>query len=94
MLKEPEVIHEYNQVIQEQVNKGIVEKVDKEDYKGKENERVHYVPHHAEIRTGRETKHGRPDVKCKASIKSVRRPRPQNHRRMGRHFCSSSGICA
>ena len=49
--KEREVI----QIIEEQVNKGIVENVATEDNKGKENERVHYLPHHAAIRRDRET---------------------------------------
>ena len=55
MFKEPEVIHEYNQIIEDHVNKGIVEKVATEENKGKENERVHYLPHHAVIRRDRET---------------------------------------
>ena len=55
MLKEPEVIHEYNQIIDEQVNKEIVEKVATEENKGKESERVHYLPHHAVIQRDRET---------------------------------------
>lgn len=55
MLKEPEVIHEYNQIIEEQVNKGIVKKVATEENKGNENERVHYLSHHAVTRRDRET---------------------------------------
>ena len=55
MLKEPEVIHEYNQIIEEQVNKGIVKKVATEENKGNENERVHYLSHHDVTRRDRET---------------------------------------
>ena len=55
MLKETEVIHEYNQIIESQVNKGYVEKVATEENKGQENERVHYLPHRDVIRRDRET---------------------------------------
>ena len=37
LLKEPEVIHEYNRTVEEQVNKGIVENVATEENKGKED---------------------------------------------------------
>ena len=52
LLKEPELIREYNQIIEEQLSKGIVEKVAAEDY---EKENVHYLLHHAVIRRHRET---------------------------------------
>ena len=52
LLKEPELIREYNQIIEEQLSKGIVEKVAAED---NEKENVHYLPHHAVIRRDRET---------------------------------------
>ena len=53
LLKEPELIREYNQIIEEQLSKGIVESVAAE--KDNENEDVHYLPHHAVIRRDRET---------------------------------------
>ena len=49
------MIHEYNQIIENQVNKGYVEKVATEENKGQENERVHYLPHQDVIRRDRET---------------------------------------
>ena len=52
LLKEPELIREYNQIIEEQLSKGIVEKVAAED---NEKENVHYLPHQAVIRRDRET---------------------------------------
>ena len=55
MLNEPEVIQEYNQIIEDQVNKGIVEKIPAEEGDVKESETVHYLPHHAVIRSDRET---------------------------------------
>ena len=52
-LKEPELIREYNQIIEEQLSKGIVERVAAD--KDSEEEDVHYLPHHAVIRRDRET---------------------------------------
>ena len=51
MLNEPEVIQEYNQIIEDQVNKGIVEKIPAEEGDVKESKTVHYLPHHAIIRS-------------------------------------------
>ena len=51
--KELEPIREYNQIIEEQLSKGIVERVAAE--KDNENEDVHYLPHHAVIRRDLET---------------------------------------
>ena len=48
LLKEPELIHEYNKIIEEQLSKGIMERVAAE--KDSEEEEVHYLPHHAVIR--------------------------------------------
>ena len=55
MLKEPELIHEYDQIIADQISQGIVEKVSTEESEVKESEGVHYLPHHAVIRRDRET---------------------------------------
>ena len=52
LLKEPELIREYNQIIEEQLSKGVMEKVAAED---NEKENVHYLSHHAVIRRDRET---------------------------------------
>ena len=52
LLKEPELIREYNQIIEEQLSKVIVEKVAAED---NEKENVHYLPHQPVIRRDRET---------------------------------------
>ena len=52
LLKEPELIREYNQIIEEQLSKGIVEKVAAED---NEKENVHYLPHQPVIRRDRKT---------------------------------------
>lgn len=53
LLKEPELLREYHQIIEEQLSKGIVERVAAE--KDNEKENVHYLPHHAVIRRDRET---------------------------------------
>ena len=55
LLKEPELVKEYDQIIEEQINHGIVERIPEEEQKEKENENVHYLPHHAVIRRDRET---------------------------------------
>ena len=51
--REPEVLKEYDTVIKDQLNKSIVEIVDKEDVG--ELGKVHYIPHHAVIRRDKET---------------------------------------
>ena len=53
LLKEPELIREYNQIIEEQLSKGIVERVAAE--KDSDEEEVHDLPHHAVIQRDRET---------------------------------------
>ena len=45
LLKEPELIREYNQITEDQLSKGIVERVAAE--KDNEKEDVYYLPHHA-----------------------------------------------
>ena len=55
MLREPELIEEYNQIIEDQMRQGIVEKVPAEEVKVKESKGVHYLPHHAVIRRDRAT---------------------------------------
>ena len=51
--QEPQVLLEYNAVIRDQIERGIVERVS-EPASG-EDGRVHYLPHHAIIRRDKET---------------------------------------
>ena len=46
----PELLHRYNQVIQDQLKKGIIEKVTEEN-----SNRKHYIPHHAVINAEKST---------------------------------------
>ena len=51
--RNPEVLKEYDTVIKDQLNRGIVEIVDKKDVG--EMGKVHYMPHHAVIRRDKQT---------------------------------------
>jgi hypothetical protein len=51
--KDPEVLKEYDAVIKDQLNRGIVEIVDKKDVG--ETRKVHYMPHHAVIMRDKQT---------------------------------------
>lgn len=51
--QEPDVLKEYDAVIKDQLNRGIVEVVEKEDVG--EMGKVHYIPHHAVIRRDKQT---------------------------------------
>ena len=51
LLKNPEILNEYNSVIQDQLSKGIIERVPMQD----QDSTVHYVPHHPVIRKERST---------------------------------------
>ena len=54
--KDPEVLAEYDNIIQDQSSKGIIEKVPKEDSKNEKNAaQNHYLPHHAVVRKDCET---------------------------------------
>ena len=59
LTKEPELLQEYENIINEQKRNGIVEEVPIEDRmennKDKDNVGVHYMPHHGVIRTDRKT---------------------------------------
>ena len=46
MKEDPEFLRRYNEVIQDQLNKGVIEKVDAHSDEGR---RIHYIPHHAVI---------------------------------------------
>ena len=49
--KDPEIAREYNEVIQEQLKEGIIEKVTEDQ----PNEKIHYLPHHPVVRKTAET---------------------------------------
>ena len=51
--KEPDVLKEYDSVIRDQIDRGIVEVVDREARP--ESNRIHYIPHHAVIRWDKST---------------------------------------
>ena len=51
--QDPTLFKEYNAVIQEQVNKGIVEVVHRSEVEG--DSTTHYIPHHAVIRRDKDT---------------------------------------
>ena len=50
----PEVLQEYNAIMQEQLKLGIIEKVSNDRSKATDNN-IHYLPHHAVIRTDKQT---------------------------------------
>ena len=66
----PEILHEYNRVIQEQLQKGIVEEVP--DGSRGDDSKVHYLPHHAVVRKDKATTKVR--VVYDASAKSMDNP--------------------
>ena len=49
---DPDVLHEYNSIITDQLQKGIVEMVESAN---EEVENIHYLPHHAVVRRNKET---------------------------------------
>ena len=53
--KTPEVLKEYDDIIQEQLRSGIIEKLPNPEVETRNKEGVHYLPHHAVIRQNRET---------------------------------------
>ena len=53
--KTPEVLKEYDDIIQEQLKSGIIEKLPNPEVETRNKEGVHYLPHHAVIRQNRET---------------------------------------
>ena len=59
LLKRPELLREYDHIIKEQLNNGIIELVDRSTTTPAAfnncNSLVHYLPHHAVVRQGRET---------------------------------------
>ncbi|XP_028413524.1 uncharacterized protein LOC114536361 [Dendronephthya gigantea] len=55
MLQQPELLQEYDQIIQQQIQDGIVEKVPDEEIEITNDESVNYLPHHGVIRRDRET---------------------------------------
>ena len=67
--KDPETLVKYNEVIQDQLQTGIIEKVSKLE----KAEKVHYLPHHAVVREEAETTKVRVvfDASCRESRNSV-----------------------
>ena len=60
LVKQPELLMEYNHIISDQLQKGIIEQVDAESALNlssisTESKLVHYMPHHAVVRTERAT---------------------------------------
>ena len=50
--KEPDILREYESVIREKLDRGIVERVEE---KPSEEVEVHYLPHHPVIRKNKQT---------------------------------------
>ena len=53
--KMPEVLKEYDHIIQEQLTSGIIGKLPNSEVEMRNKEAVHYLPHHAVMRQTRET---------------------------------------
>ena len=53
--KTPDILHEYENIIQEQLAAGIIEKIPNQSSEELNDEDVHYLPHHGVIRKNRET---------------------------------------
>ena len=51
----PDVLREYDDIIQEQLTSGIIEKMPNSEVERRNKEDVHYLPHHAVIPQNRET---------------------------------------
>ena len=52
--QDPDVLHEYDSIIHDQIQQGIVETTESSE-EAKEDERIHYLPHHAVVRRDKET---------------------------------------
>ena len=75
--KKPALLKEYDGIIQEQCKAGIIERVPNEVLKETEVEGVHFSPHHAVVRTSRETTKVR--VVYDGSAKSTKDDRSLNY---------------
>ena len=53
--KTPDILREYENIIQEQLAAGIIENIPNQSSEGLNDEDVHYLPHHGVIRKNRET---------------------------------------
>ena len=53
--KTPDILREYENIIQEQLAAGIIENIPNQSFEDLNNEDVHYLPHHGVIRKNRET---------------------------------------
>lgn len=63
----PQILHEYDSVIKDQLNRGIVEIVEQTEVS--DDRQVHYIPHHAVIREDKTTTKLR--IVYDASAKSI-----------------------
>ena len=55
LIKEPELLREYDQIIKDQLQEGIIEKVVEPGTDHLYNEGVHYMPHHGVVRKDKQT---------------------------------------
>ena len=55
MLHQPELLQEYDQIIQQQIRHGIIEAVPDDETENTDSKSVHYLPHHGVVRRDRET---------------------------------------
>ena len=54
LMKNPEILTEYDQIIRDQLSAGIIETIS-EPSLTESNGHIHYLPHHTVIRQGRQT---------------------------------------
>ena len=55
MLRQPELLQEYDQIIQQQIRDRIIETVPDDEIENTDSKSVHYLPHHGVVRRDRET---------------------------------------
>ena len=57
LLKSPDLLHEYDNIIQDQLKQGIIERVEKalDNTNALKNRMIHYLPHHCVIRQDKQT---------------------------------------
>lgn len=55
LVREPELLREYDQIIKDQLQEGIIERVTEPGTNQSHNEDVHYMPHHGVVRKDKQT---------------------------------------
>ena len=55
LLGQPELLHEYDEIIREQLQSGIIEQITETDEVNPETDAIHYLPHHAVVRSDHDT---------------------------------------